>query len=167
MSRQTRRNLLAAASVILMLFALSWAWAQYRATQPDPSLDNGVHSAIPGPPPGAAAAMRKMMEARRARGEGLPTPPPDGRFDAERARAAMAEVLTPEEQQAMRDGMQRMMEQRRKVQAALGPEESRQFEQKMRTRIRQFMQQNTAGPGLPPPPPGTEATAPAPGAPTP
>lgn len=149
MSRTTRRNLMGFASVLLTLLAISWAYAQFRAAQPDASMDNGLHSTIPGPPPEAAAAMRKMMEARRARGEGMPTPPPNGQFDPEQARAAMAEVLTPEEQQAMRDGMQRMMEQRRKVQAALGPEESRQFDQKMRTRIRQFMQQQ---PNVPPPP---------------
>lgn len=141
-----RRNLTVFTALVLMLAAVGWAVAQYRATQPDASINNGVNSAMGGPPPEAARAMRKLMEARRERSEG-PSPPSEGRgFDREAARAAMAEILTPEEQEAMREGMQRMRAQRQKVRDALGPEESRQFGRKIRDRIRQIMRRDGFGP---------------------
>lgn len=142
MSPNQARNLKLAAALVLLLGAGVWAFAQFRATQPDATVNNGVNSAMGGPPPEAANAMRKMMDLRRERDDGE-------RFDREAAREAMAEVLTPEEQEAMREGWQRMRERRQQIRTALGPEESRLFGQKIRTRIRQMMARDGFGPPRP------------------
>lgn len=152
MSQTTKRNLLVFASLLMMVFAISYAWAQIRGARPDASMDNGLHSAMPSMPPESASAMRKIRNHFQQQGQPMPTPPADMKdVDPERAREFLAQVLTPEEQKAMQEGMRNMMEQRKKVHAALGPQEARQFEGKMRTRIRQFMQQQN---NTPPPPPG-------------
>lgn len=155
MSKATQRKLLVIGSLFMMAFAISYAWAQIRGTRPDPSIDNGLHSAMPSMPPESASAMRKIRDHFQQQGQPMPTPPADMKdVDPARAREFFSQVLTPEEQQAMQEGMKNMMEQRRKVHAALGPQEARQFEGKMRTRIRQFMQQQN---NTPPPPPGENA----------
>ncbi len=79
----------------------------------------------------------------------------------------MAEILTPEEQEEMREGMKEMMARREKVRKALGPEEAAAFERKVRVRMRQFMemqrrefrrQQQTVEPGAAQSPQGPTET---------
>lgn len=142
MSPQSRRNLFAIVAIVLALGTVAWAFGKVLDSRPGPAVDNGLHSTIPGPPPEAMKAMRKMMDARMASGQPLPEPPREGQpFDPERARAAMAGVLSAEEQDAMREGMKDMMAQREKIRKTLSPEDARDFESKMRVRIRQFMDQ--------------------------
>lgn len=142
MASSNKRNVALVSALLAAMVAVVWAGGKYREFTPNPSVDNGVNSTIPGPPPEAARVMRRIVETRQANGQSMPVPPESPEKIDPATAMEIASMLTDEEKQIMRQNAQRMMEQRKKVHEALGPQEAPAFEAKMRVRITQAMSQN-------------------------
>lgn len=131
------RSLKISALVIVIVLLCVWIFAQVRANQPNPAVDNGVSDYIPMP-----------TESEREMFQRMPRPRSDRRNMTEEDRVAMREEMqrrfeemSPEEREAMQERWRERRERFQRIRSSLSPEEQAQFRQKMFDAFRRYRQE--------------------------